>query len=119
MFFICIDYVDGVAPRAKMNQQRSRRFRAAKEGKELAAMEAEVRNKLISEGKFSADELPEKKERWDHNQITPGTKFMDRVAKALRHYNADRITNDPAWRNLAVIVSDSNIPGEGEHKLMV
>lgn len=57
LFFMA---VDGVAPRAKMNQQRSRRFRTAKEAKE-------VREKAESKG----EKLPEEK-AFDSNCITPG-----------------------------------------------
>lgn len=52
--------VDGVAPRAKMNQQRSRRFRTAKEAKE-------VRDKALRKG----EKLPKEK-AFDSNCITPG-----------------------------------------------
>jgi len=52
--------IDGVAPRAKMNQQRARRFRTA--------LDVEVaRDKAIREGK----EMP-KEEAFDSNAITPG-----------------------------------------------
>ena len=52
--------VDGVAPRAKQNQQRSRRFRTAKEAQE-------VREKAEAKG----EKLPEEK-AFDSNCITPG-----------------------------------------------
>jgi 5'-3' exoribonuclease 1 len=55
--------VDGVAPRAKMNQQRSRRFRTAQEAKEL---EEKARRK--------GEEQPETA-AFDSNCITPGTSY--------------------------------------------
>ncbi|KAG7316429.1 hypothetical protein KOW79_019970 [Hemibagrus wyckioides] len=108
--------IDGVAPRAKMNQQRSRRFRASKEGVELAEEKNKMREEVFQRGGYLPPE--QIKERFDSNCITPGTEFMDNLAKCLRYYIADRLTNDPGWRNVTVFLSDASVPGEGEHKIM-
>uniref|UniRef100_A0A1I8AHM2 5'-3' exoribonuclease n=1 Tax=Steinernema glaseri TaxID=37863 RepID=A0A1I8AHM2_9BILA len=109
--------IDGVAPRAKMNQQRSRRFRSSKEAFEKEEQIRKVRERLEAEG----CPLPPPKaeeDKFDSNCITPGTPFMARLADALRYYIHNRITNDAAWAKIEVILSDANFPGEGEHKIM-
>lgn len=91
--------IDGPAPKAKMIQQRQRRFKKFYEKREIDNLK-KIHN------------IPnDNKEEWDTNAITPGTIFMDKLAKQLRVYFLKN-------KNLKVIISDSNIPGEGEHKLL-
>jgi 5'-3' exoribonuclease 2 len=114
--------VDGVAPRAKMNQQRSRRFRSAKEAAEKDEERAEFVKMLNSqkasrgEDISSIEEVVEK--TWDSNAITPGTPFMHLLAESLQYWCAYKFTTDPSWKDMKVIISDASVPGEGEHKIM-
>ncbi|KAK4159378.1 hypothetical protein QBC43DRAFT_130749 [Cladorrhinum sp. PSN259] len=103
LFFMAID---GVAPRAKMNQQRARRFRTA--------LDAErAREKAVREGK----ELP-KEEPFDSNCITPGTAFMAKLTMQLKYFINKKVSEDKDWQQPQIVLSGHEVPGEGEHKIM-
>ena len=108
--------IDGPAPRAKMNQQRTRRFKAAKERADKAAESVALRAELRAAGKVPPE--PSTKAPFDSNVITPGTVFMAKLAKWLRYYVQLRLHCDPGWAGIKVIFSDASVPGEGEHKIM-
>ncbi|KAF6831678.1 GTPase-activator protein for Ras-like GTPase [Colletotrichum plurivorum] len=113
--------VDGVAPRAKMNQQRSRRFRSAQEAQQKEEDKQELLKLLKQQngGTVSDDTLESvTKKAFDSNSITPGTPFMDILAASLRYWCAYKLNTDPAWAKLKIIISDATVPGEGEHKIM-
>ncbi|KIX03135.1 uncharacterized protein Z518_06686 [Rhinocladiella mackenziei CBS 650.93] len=117
--------IDGVAPRAKMNQQRARRFRSAMDAKEADEKKAEFqtllrqqqqdRNETEDEDSAVEDVI---KKTWDSNVITPGTPFMFILAQSIRYWVQWKLNTDPAWAELKVIISDASVPGEGEHKIM-
>ena len=99
---------DGVAPFAKMDQQRNRRYKGAV----LAKMISTLNNTTTTSCRNSNTNPPHS--GWSTSNITPGTQFMaklsKRVAKTFQkmetHYKTERI-----------IVSASDECGEGEHKM--
>ena len=103
LFFMA---VDGVAPRAKMNQQRARRFRTALDAEK-------AREKAIASGQ----ELP-KEEPFDSNCITPGTEFMAKLSEQLKYFVHKKVTEDSDWQGVEIVLSGHEVPGEGEHKIM-
>lgn len=104
VFFLA---VDGVAPRAKLNQQRARRFRTAYE----AGREA------FDDKSPTPKDNEDIAEYFDSNCITPGTQFMYRLQQHLEYFISVKM-KDPQWRHVRVILSGPATPGEGEHKIM-
>lgn len=88
---------DGVAPVAKLEQQRNRRYKSWYQSK----ISAEI---------YGSDP----KIHWDTTAITPGTLFMKTLSATLY----DKFTKNKAIEYLKnLIISCSDFAGEGEHKL--
>eukprot|EP01022_Parablepharisma_sp_SALTPOND_P008218 TRINITY_DN1353_c0_g1_i1.p1 TRINITY_DN1353_c0_g1~~TRINITY_DN1353_c0_g1_i1.p1 ORF type:complete len:1171 (+),score=123.77 TRINITY_DN1353_c0_g1_i1:444-3956(+) len=94
--------LDSVTPVAKMVQQRSRRIRGVNTISSLAEL-AKHQNE---------------KELFDISAISPGTEFMTEMNKQINFFLMSKIDEDPLYQRVRVILSDSNTPGEGEHKIM-
>ena len=89
---------DGVAPLAKMEQQRIRRYKTGY----LASIDFWV----------GSNPNPESGDPWSTSAITPGTVFMD-----LLSLEVNRAFCGSEVGSKTVIVSASDEPGEGEHKM--
>lgn len=121
--------VDGVAPMAKITQQRKRRFDTKltvteiKE-EEVPPAEADLGLPLPSSGKKlkSKEEsvLGSKnlklKEKFDPNCISPGTEFMMRLDNYIQLFISEFIKQNK-FRFKFMVYSSHLVPGEGEHKI--
>ena len=89
---------DGVAPVAKLEQQRSRRYKSWYQNE-------------ISKIIFKK----EKEDVWNTTAITPGTNFMTELnSMVTEHFNTESYSRLKVDK---IFVSGSNKVGEGEHKI--
>ena len=86
---------DGVAPVAKLSQQRDRRYKSW--------YTAQIQRDIEGTGY---------KETWNTSAITPGTNFMKELNREVGIYFGRKTSE-----TLEYIVSNSSESGEGEHKI--
>ena len=97
---------DGVAPVAKLKQQKTRRYKS----KFIKYIETYIKKETDTEGDKNADNKP----IWDQAAITPGTNFMNQLTPFIINYFKHTFINT---NNINFIVSGADEVGEGEHKI--
>ncbi len=95
--------VDGIAPVAKINQQRSRRFGYANN----------YRHEIYRKHGVPFNDT------WSNIVITPGTVFMHQLHIAIKKYYTQKIaSNTDKIVTYKMIYDSYHTPGEGEHKIL-
>jgi 5'-3' exoribonuclease 2 len=97
--------IDGVAPVAKMSQQRERRFKSAKESKHKRELAIDCHE-------------PVRDTTIDFNMISPATEFMSVLETYIQGEITESTKPKGKWAGIKFTLSGSCIPGEGEHKIM-
>jgi 5'-3' exonuclease len=86
---------DGVAPVAKLDQQRKRRYMSWYNEKIVAELKKEKSDSTT----------------WSTSSITPGTEFMEQLTSNIKlHFQSNK-------NNINIMISASDEVGEGEHKI--
>ena len=95
---------DGIAPLAKLNQQRNRRYMSILQ-KQLADESDDIKN---------TNDINNSKSKWNTSAITPGTDFMKQLGISINK----RFSNNAKEFGLEKIkISNADEEGEGEHKI--
>lgn len=98
--------IDGTPPRAKMEQQRSRRFHSICRNNHMAKLDEDYGSPEDNSGTNY---------HIDKNGITPGTVFMHKLRLAINKH----IKTSPIMAEIKeIIFNDWSNPGEGEHKIL-
>lgn len=91
--------IDGTCPRAKMTQQRKRRYISAWRNEKIQTFK-KANNLSVTQ--------------WDSNIITPGTEFMKALDSELKLF----VEKNDKKLGFSILLSPSSEAGEGEHKIM-
>jgi len=92
---------DGVAPVAKLHQQKTRRYKS----------EFERQFRLRNDPEYNPAKI------WNTANITPGTPFMNLLGNYIHTYFTNIQKTNTQLKSLDIIISDASEPGEGEHKI--
>lgn len=108
---------DGVCPIAKMEQQRSRRYKSNISSsimKNIMEDEKRLKNTNTKDNKESHTEVYT--EDFNTTCITPGTVFMKKLNENIKsHFNKHNLSQK--YKSINIITTTSDEPGEGEHKI--
>lgn len=85
--------VDGVPPNAKICQQKKRRYKSAYDDEQKNLIKIKYNKEIYN---------------WNGINITPGTKFMEKLDREINKYIKNKKIKYSSYRD----------PGEGEHKIM-
>ncbi len=96
---------DGVPPMAKIKQQRTRRC--------MASMDRLNQSDNTGNNKQTKPNM----KFWNTSAITPGTKFMNKLDHTVNEKFNNSSNNGNSKNVKQIIISGSDISGEGEHKI--